>query len=209
MHSKAGQISDMQKIFNYPNLLTLFRILLTPLFLYFLFTRYQFFEILALLIFIVASVTDAYDGYVARKYSSVTKLGKFLDPLADKILMSAAFISFVILDLIPLWMVILVISRDFIVTGIRILMSSQNQTMITRKSAKAKTGVQIGVVCFILVYIITQRWKIFLGISDYVRLIEDYMVIYFLMLGVTLFTVWTGIEYILINRLNIRQLFKR
>ncbi|MFH1213569.1 MAG: CDP-diacylglycerol--glycerol-3-phosphate 3-phosphatidyltransferase [Candidatus Neomarinimicrobiota bacterium] len=199
----------MQKIFNYPNLLTLFRILLTPLFLYFLFTRYQFFEILALLIFIVASVTDAYDGYVARKYSSVTKLGKFLDPLADKILMSAAFISFVILDLIPLWMVILVISRDFIVTGIRILMSSQNQTMITRKSAKAKTGVQIGVVCFILVYIITQRWKIFLGISDYVRLIEDYMVIYFLMLGVTLFTVWTGIEYILINRLNIRQLFKR
>ncbi|MFA5729263.1 MAG: CDP-diacylglycerol--glycerol-3-phosphate 3-phosphatidyltransferase, partial [Candidatus Neomarinimicrobiota bacterium] len=119
----------MQKLFNYPNLLTLFRILLTPLFLYFLFNRYRFFEILALLIFVVASVTDVYDGYIARKYSSVTKMGKFLDPLADKILMSAAFISFVVLDLIPLWMVILVILRDFIVTGIRILMNSQNQTM--------------------------------------------------------------------------------
>jgi len=198
-----------KKIFNYPNLLTLFRILLTPLFLYFLFTKYRFFEIFALLIFIIASVTDAYDGYVARKYSSVTKLGKFLDPLADKILMSAAFISFIVLDLIPLWMVLLVILRDFIVTGIRILMNAQDKTMVTRKAAKAKTGVQIGVVCFILVYLITQRWSIFLGISDYVKLIEDFKIIYFLMLGATIFTVWTGIEYLYINRQSIRQALKK
>jgi len=199
----------MQKIFNYPNLLTFFRILLTPLFLYFLFNRYRFFEIFALLIFIVASVTDVYDGYIARKYSSVTKIGKFLDPLADKILMSAAFISFVVLALIPLWMVILVILRDFIVTGIRILMNSQNQTMVTRKSAKAKTGVQVGVICFILVYLITQRWKIFLGISAYLKLIEDYKIIYALMLMTTILTVWTGVEYIVLNRNSIRQAFKK
>ncbi|MDD5539342.1 MAG: CDP-diacylglycerol--glycerol-3-phosphate 3-phosphatidyltransferase [Candidatus Marinimicrobia bacterium] len=199
----------MQKLFNYPNLLTLFRILLTPLFLYFLFNRYRFFEILALLIFVVASVTDVYDGYIARKYSSVTKMGKFLDPLADKILMSAAFISFVVLDLIPLWMVILVILRDFIVTGIRILMNSQNQTMVTRKSAKVKTGIQVGVICFILVYLITQRWKIFLGISDYLKLMEDYKIIYGLMLITTIITVWTGIEYIVINLNSIRQAIRR
>jgi CDP-diacylglycerol--glycerol-3-phosphate 3-phosphatidyltransferase len=202
----------MKKIITKANTITLLRILLTPLFLYFLFNRYQYFEIFALIIFIIASITDAYDGYVARKYREVTNLGKFLDPLADKILMSAAFISFVVMDLIPLWMVILVILRDFVVTGLRILMSSNDSTMVTRSSAKAKTGVQIGVVCFILVYIITQRWKIFLGISEYVKILEEYPIIYTLMLFVTIFTVWTGVEYIIVNRKVIKnflsQLFR-
>ncbi|HPC35958.1 MAG TPA: CDP-diacylglycerol--glycerol-3-phosphate 3-phosphatidyltransferase [Candidatus Marinimicrobia bacterium] len=195
----------MKKLFNWPNLLTIFRILLTPLFLYFLFNKRPYFEIFALLIFIIASVTDIYDGYIARKYASVTKFGKFLDPLADKILMSTAFISFVILDLVPLWMVILVILRDFIVTGIRILMNSRNLTMETRKSAKAKTGVQVGVVCFVLVYLITQRWEIFRGVSDYIK---DYKIIYILMLVTTIITVWTGVEYILVNKNAIRLALK-
>ena len=190
------------------NIITTTRILLTPLFLYFLFTGREYFEIFALIIFIIASVTDAYDGYIARKYREESQLGKFLDPLADKILMSAAFISFVVMDLVPLWMVVLVILRDFMVTGIRILMTAKDKTMVTRKSAKAKTGAQIGVVCFILVYIITQRWKIFLGISDYVKFLEKYPVIYLLMLLVTLFTVWTGIEYIIVNRKTIKQYLK-
>ncbi len=197
------------KIFTRANFITTLRILLTPLFLYFLFTGYQYFEILALIIFILASTTDAYDGYIARKYSEVTKLGKFLDPLADKVLMSAAFISFVVMDLIPLWMVFLVILRDFMVTGLRILMSTKDSIMVTRSSAKIKTGAQIGVVCFILVYIITQRWKIFLGISEYIKVLENYPIIYALMLIVTLFTVWTGIEYIIVNRNSIKQYFKK
>jgi len=198
----------MRKIVTKANFLTFSRILLTPLFLYFLFNRYQYFEIFALIIFIIASTTDAYDGYIARKYREVTNVGKFLDPLADKILMSAAFISFVIMGLIPLWMVILVILRDFIVTGIRILMSSIDAIMVTRSSAKAKTGAQIGVVCFILVYIITQRWKIFLGISEYVKILEKYPIIYTLMLAVTIFTVWTGVEYIVVNRKAIKDFLK-
>ena len=73
------------QIFTRANLVTTARILLTPLFIYFLFAGKDYFEILALLIFIIASVTDAYDGYIARKYSEVTALGKFLDPLADKV----------------------------------------------------------------------------------------------------------------------------
>jgi len=197
------------KIFTRANFITTLRILLTPLFLYFLFGGYQYFEILALIIFILASTTDAYDGYIARKYSEVTRLGKFLDPLADKVLMSAAFISFVVMDYIPLWMVILVILRDFIVTGIRILMSTKDSTMVTSSSAKVKTGAQIGAVCFILVYIITQRWKIFLGISEYIKVLENYPIIYILMLIVTLFTVWTGVEYIIVNRKIIKQYLKK
>jgi len=198
----------MNKIFTIANVITTFRILLTPLFIYFLFTQHTYFKIFALLIFIIASVTDAYDGYIARKYSTVSNLGKFLDPLADKILMSAAFISFVVLNLIPLWMVIFVILRDFIITGLRIAMSAKNTTMETRNSAKIKTGVQIGVVCFILVYIITQEWKIFLGIAPYVKVVKDYYVIYVLMLLTTIFTVWTGIEYIIINKSIVKQYIK-
>lgn len=194
-----------QLIFTKANLVTLLRILLTPLFIYCLFNKHDYFEIFALVIFLAASITDVYDGYVARKYREVTKLGKFFDPLADKVLMSAAFISFVVLDLIPLWMVILVIMRDFVVTGIRILMSARESTMTTRQSAKFKTGAQVTVVCLILIYIITQRWKIFLGISEYVHLIEEYHIIYFLMLLVTIFTVWTGIEYLIVNRKVIRE----
>ncbi|MCK4716308.1 MAG: CDP-diacylglycerol--glycerol-3-phosphate 3-phosphatidyltransferase [Candidatus Marinimicrobia bacterium] len=197
------------KIFTRANFITTLRILLTPLFLYFLFGEYQYFKILALIIFVLASTTDAYDGYIARKYSEVTKLGKFLDPLADKVLMSAAFISFVVLDLIPLWMVILVILRDFMVTGIRILMSTKDSIMVTRSSAKVKTGAQIGVVCFILVYIITQSWKIFLGISEYIKILENYPIIYTLMLIVTIFTLWTGIEYIIVNRNIIKHYLKK
>jgi len=191
------------------NGLSLLRILLTPLFLFFVFTKGPLFEILALIIFVLASVTDAYDGYYARKFSSITRLGKFLDPLADKILMSAAFFSFVILKLVPLWMVVLIIMRDLIVTGIRILMTAQGGTMVTRQSAKIKTGVQIGAVCFILVYLITQRWKIFLGIAPYVALIEEYYILYVVMAMVTAFTVWTGIEYIIVNRNVFRQVFRR
>ena len=198
----------MTKIFTIANFVTTFRILLTPLFIYFLFTPHTYFKIFALLIFIIASVTDAYDGYVARKYSAVSNLGKFLDPLADKILMSTAFISFVVLNLIPLWMVILVILRDFMITGLRIAISAKNTTMETRNSAKIKTGVQIGVVCFILVYIITQEWKIFLGIAPYVKVVKDYYVIYVLMLLTTIFTVGTGVEYIIINKSIIKQYLK-
>ncbi|MFA4838481.1 MAG: CDP-diacylglycerol--glycerol-3-phosphate 3-phosphatidyltransferase [Candidatus Neomarinimicrobiota bacterium] len=188
-----------QKVFTIANLITISRILLTPLFIYFLFGKHSFFEIFALIIFVIASVTDAYDGYYARKYKSVSNLGKFLDPLADKILMSAAFISFVILDLIPLWMVILVILRDFVVTGLRILMQIKETSMTTSQIAKIKTGAQIGVICFILVYHITQRWKIFLGIAPYVALIEKYFVIDILMFAVTVFTVYTGVQYIFSN----------
>lgn len=194
-----------KKVFTIANLITISRILLTPLFIYFLFGKRDFFEIFALLIFILASVTDAYDGYFARKYSSISSAGKFLDPLADKILMSAAFISLVVLGLVELWMVILVILRDFIVTSLRIFMSIKESSLTTSQTAKIKTGSQIGVICFILVYHITQRWKIFLGIAPYVALIEKYYVIYILMLAVTVFTVWTGVEYIIANKNYIKK----
>ena len=87
-----------------PNILTVFRILLTPFFIFFLFNDSESAGVYSLIIFTVASFTDAYDGYYARKYNAVSESGKFLDPLADKILASSAFISFAVLDLIDIWM---------------------------------------------------------------------------------------------------------
>jgi len=189
------------KYFNLANFFTILRIILTPLFIYFLFSQGPYFEFFALFIFVAASITDAYDGYFARKYSAITEIGAFLDPLADKILMSAAFLSFVFLGFFPLWMVILIILRDFIVTGIRILFSKKNKDFKTRKSAKTKTAVQIGLICFVLVYQITQEWKIFAEIQDQIAFyIRDYKILYILTFLVTILTVWTGIEYLWVNR---------
>ncbi|MBN2281270.1 MAG: CDP-diacylglycerol--glycerol-3-phosphate 3-phosphatidyltransferase [Candidatus Marinimicrobia bacterium] len=188
--------------FTVANFFSFLRILLTPLFIYLLFTQKPYFEILALIVFIVASVTDAYDGYFARKYNTISSFGIFLDPLADKILMSAAFLSFVVMKLVPLWMVIVIIFRDFMITGLRIYFNSKNKSMETRKSAKIKTGAQIGVVCFILVYLITQRWPLlaFMQKPVHYYLVENFPGIYCIMLIVTLFTAWTGIEYLIVNR---------
>jgi len=136
-----------------PNILTFFRILITPLFIFFLFEDFEGAHIWALFVFIIASVTDAYDGYYARKNDMVTDTGRFLDPLADKILVSSAFISFSIMGLIDFWMVGLILFRDLFVTSLRIIMARNGFTMITSTIAKSKTGVQLGIITFTLIFL--------------------------------------------------------
>ena len=184
---------------NIPNVLTIFRILLTPLFIICLFYNYPYARLWALIIFIVASITDAFDGHYARKYNQVTRHGQFLDPLADKILVSSAFISFAIMKIIPFWMVVLIIFRDLFVTGLRIAMESKGLSIITSKIAKAKTTIQISVIIFILLFlgiqILSYDW---LGVI--INFIVDNRIIYYFTLIVTFFTVWTGISYLYKNR---------
>ena len=152
----------------------------------------------------MASITDAYDGYFARKYNQVTAQGRFLDPLADKILVSSAFISFAVLGVVEYWMVSLIIFRDLFVTGLRMVMEKNGFTMLTSKIAKAKTAIQITIIIFILLFIgfkgIPFEWlKVLFGI------ILKYQIIYYLTLIVTVFTVWTGILYLYNNRAAIRK----
>ena len=152
----------------------------------------------------MASITDAYDGYFARKYDLVTAQGRFLDPLADKILVSSAFISFAVLGVVEYWMVSLIIFRDLFVTGLRMFMEKNGISMITTKIAKAKTFIQISIIIFILLFLGLQgipfEWlKILFGI------ILKFRIIYYLTLVVTVFTVWTGISYLYNNRTAIRQ----
>ena len=190
------------KIYTVANFFSLLRILLTPLFLYFLFIHKPYYEIIALVVFVIAAISDAYDGYFARKYNTISKLGVFLDPLADKVLMSSAFLSFVFMGLIPFWMFVVIFLRDFMITILRIYFNSKNKSMETRKSAKFKTGFQIGIICFILVYLITQRFPLVEIIKEPVEyfLVSGCHGIYILMFLITVFTAWTGVEYLIVNK---------
>ncbi len=104
-------------------------------------------------IFTVASFTDAYDGYYARKYNAVSESGKFLDPLADKILASSAFISFAVLGLIDIWMVAIIILRDLFVTLLRMRMKKGGESLVTSNIAKSKTAAQLITIIFTLIYL--------------------------------------------------------
>lgn len=189
---------------NVPNVLTIFRILLTPLFIICLFYPNQYARLWALVIFIVASVTDAFDGHYARKYNQVTRHGKFLDPLADKILVSSAFISFAVMGLVPFWMVTLIIFRDLFVTGLRMVMESQGFTMITSRIAKVKTGAQITVIIFILAFLGFQIFS-FDWLTAIYSFIIEYRIVYVLTLLATVFTVYTGLSYLYRNRKVIKS----
>ena len=111
---------------NLPNKLTLGRFVLTVLFLVIFFSRTPFNETVALVLFVVASITDYYDGMIARRDKLITNFGILMDPLADKILVCSAFIAFVGRDLVPAWMVVIIVARELAITGLRLLAASKN-----------------------------------------------------------------------------------
>jgi CDP-diacylglycerol--glycerol-3-phosphate 3-phosphatidyltransferase len=189
---------------NIANSLTLFRIALTPIFIIFLFYEHPNAKLWALMVFLVASITDALDGYFARKHDQVTEQGRFLDPLADKILILSALISFAVLEIIPFWMVGLIIFRDLFITGLRVVMNNKGFQMVTSNIAKAKTSFQVVIIVTILLYLGSANLPID-WVADYILLIREYELIYYLTLLITVFTIFTGIAYIYDNRTAIHQ----
>ena len=126
---------------NLPNKLTTFRVILIPFFVFFLLAPYfeGYGNYIALVIFIVASLTDFLDGKIARKYNLVTNFGKFMDPLADKLLVCSALICLIALDKIPAWIVIVIISREFIISGFRLIAADNGIVIAASWWGKAKT----------------------------------------------------------------------
>ncbi|MEE9166247.1 MAG: CDP-diacylglycerol--glycerol-3-phosphate 3-phosphatidyltransferase [Candidatus Neomarinimicrobiota bacterium] len=185
-----------------PNILTVGRILLTPIFIICLFYDAPWARPAALLVFIVASVTDAWDGYIARKRNLVTKAGAFLDPLADKILVSSAFISFAIMGKVPYWMAALIIFRDMFVTGLRMLFLSRGISLVTSKIAKFKTVTQVAGVLLVLSYLAMKKLSL-LATDTITSAVDSLHLIYYALLAVTLFTAYTGLSYLFINRQTI------
>jgi CDP-diacylglycerol--glycerol-3-phosphate 3-phosphatidyltransferase len=140
---------------NLPNKLTLFRVILIPFFVFFLLAPYfeGYGNYIALAIFIVASLTDMLDGKIARKYNLVTDFGKFMDPLADKLLVCSALIGLVELELLPAWIVIIIIAREFIISGFRLIASDNGIVIAASYWGKFKTVFQM---LMVIVLILNQ-----------------------------------------------------
>jgi len=135
---------------NLPNKLTVTRIILSPFFLIFFLIPRSWSHYTALLIFLGASLTDLYDGYLARKTGVITNFGKFMDPLADKLLTSTAFVAFVAAGYIRTWMVSVIILREFLITGLRSLVAYRGVVITPSPLARWKTGAQMTVIIIIL-----------------------------------------------------------
>ncbi|OCL81960.1 CDP-diacylglycerol--glycerol-3-phosphate 3-phosphatidyltransferase [Arcobacter porcinus] len=149
----------MKKSLNLPNSLALFRIALAPLLLWFLIDRANplfenwhpsWFDYFAGLIFIIASVTDFFDGFIARAWNQMTKLGGILDPLADKMLVLSGFLGLMVLDRASAWAVFLILSREFFITGLRVVAVAENKNVASTMAGKIKTVVQMFAIGFLI-----------------------------------------------------------
>ena len=197
-----------------PNILTSSRILLTPVFLYFLFSDFSHSKLIALVVFVVASITDVFDGFYARKHNLITKFGTFFDPLADKLLVLSAFYGFMFIPIldteVKLWMIILISFRDVVVTLLRMIMEHKGMTMVTSRVSKMKTVLQISTITFILSYLILSSYHNSYGqlLSKQFVLIHDvsFSILYFCMILTTIVTFYTGLHYCYYNYKILGQL---
>ena len=157
---------------NLPNKLTLFRVVLIPFFVFFLLAPYfeGYGNYIAVAIFIVASITDFLDGKIARKYNLVTNFGKFMDPLADKLLVCSALICLIQLELIPAWVVIIIIAREFIISGFRLVASDNGVVIAASYWGKFKTAFQMLTVIVLILHIPNKVFTILGTVLIYVSL---------------------------------------
>lgn len=164
----APQVEETAvKIFNIPNLLSISRILAVPVFIVLMLDPSPLRALVAGIVFSIASATDWLDGYLARRWGQVTKIGKLLDPIADKILIMSALVILVEIrsDVVPAWIAIIIIGREFAVTGLRAIAASDGIIIPAETSGKFKVGAQItAVLSLLLDYYMTRDWMRTLGI---------------------------------------------
>ena len=185
---------------NLANIFSLLRIVLSPLFFFLLIFGNNTGIAIAAILFFIAALTDYFDGWVARKYHEVTKTGKFIDPLADKFLTSFAFVAFAIMDILPWWMVIVIILRDMITTLMRLFQGYGKFRIKTSWPAKTKTFIQMFFIAFLMILLLLKSVFHDQDIGSFIDniLYSDY--IYYTMLFITLLTIWTAIEYFFQNK---------
>lgn len=188
-----------------PNQLTILRILLTPVFLLYFLRETPQDQLVASIIFGIAALTDWYDGWFARRFGVITRWGQFMDPLADKLLVSSALLVFAYMHYVKWWMVIIIVFRDFMVTFIRIYALSRGKPIVTHIVAKWKTALQMLTIFFILLFInYLNYWGP--GSGSYHATYFDLIGI--AMLLVTLLTIISAVIYIKENNDLIVRMFK-
>jgi len=169
------------------NKITLSRIFICPFFVLFLFLGGGMAKVIALLLFVISSFSDLLDGYIARRKNEITPMGKIIDPVADKVLVYSAFICFIQLHLVPFWMVIIIMARDFFIMALRVEVARRNVIVSASNLAKAKTAFEYIVIFFVLLVLIGEGFAIKIWASG---------VIIFILMGVaTLLALISGIQY--------------
>ena len=184
-----------------PNFLSFTRILLTPIFVVLILADTFYFRLIALMVFFICSLSDFLDGYLARKFNYVTEIGKFIDPIADKILILSAFLvlNYFYNDIIEFWMIAIIISRDVVITFFRyFFIKYKNLSMTTSYYGKIKTLSQIIIIHIILFFHVIDS-----------EIINSFDILSFnfinsLMTLCVLFTVFTGLHYLVINYSKLR-----
>jgi CDP-diacylglycerol---glycerol-3-phosphate 3-phosphatidyltransferase len=191
-----------------PNQLTLLRIILTPAFALLLFSDSPTNKQIALLVYCLAALTDWYDGWVARRWGYITRWGKFLDPLADKVLTSVAFISFIYIGYASAWMVWIIVTRDIFITLLRSYSEYKGKPVETIKFARTKTFFQLVVIyLFLVAYVIRSSPTLYAHYGIWVEIAAAKEIMFGLMLIVTILTAWSGVLYLVQNWNIIRELF--
>lgn len=185
---------------NIANRLTILRIVLTFVFMFFLFCKGIVFKSIAFIVFLIAVLSDFFDGRLAKKRNIVSDFGKFMDPVADKILVLAAFAAFVQMHLIEAWMLVIIIARELLVTSLRLFALNKGKVLAATKSGKQKTAFQMFAIFYILGFIVLKEvmkrffswnpaWEVFFhrGID----------ILMWIVVGLTLYS---GISYLWENR---------
>ena len=148
-------------------------------------------------IYVIAALSDWYDGWLARKFNYITSWGKFWDPLADKILTSSAFIGFTLVELIPVWMVIIIVGRDVIITLLRVFADMKNYVFTTSYYAKWKTMLQMIFLYYLLIlYVSSQSTEIYSKFGNIISIFLTQHLVFYIGLLVTIITLHSGILYI-------------
>lgn len=184
---------------NLPNKITLSRIALAFVFMFFLFCHGTVAKYLALFTFCLASLTDYFDGRIARARKMENNFGRLMDPIADKILILAAFLAFVEMKIIPAWMVIVIIFRELVITGLRIIAAKRRGVVISASLAgKHKTVSQMAAIIFILIFLIIRESDI-----DFWTPLKELWFkrsVFYMMLLTVILTLISGVSYLLRNK---------
>ena len=180
-------------IINLPNMITIFRIVLVPvLFLLLFFSPGKLQSFFAGLVFSVASISDCVDGYLARRMNLVTDFGKFLDPLADKLLVGVALIMMIPLGRVPLWIVVIILGREVMVTLLRVISLKNGNTVIEASmTGKYKTGFQIAAIIPLLFH-----YEYNLGLNYFNFSVNFNVVGMAFLYAALILTIWTGVDYL-------------
>ena len=187
---------------NLANKLTILRIFLVPIFLIFIAIKIPYGTFIATFIFIIASLTDKLDGYIARSRNQITRFGKFMDPLADKLLVTSALISLVELQIIPSWAAVIIIAREFAVSGLRTIAAAEGKVIAASWWGKIKTVIQIIAIILLLLEVNIGMSKYLTNMINGNSLLSNFFVYVpqIMLYLAVIITIMSGIDYFVKNK---------